>query len=381
MDPTVAIDPYLHDLIFQHFAALELTEVVSLISPEWSRIIGSSRTCMNKVKFSYQVRRHYQIHTFSEVFQCAQKTWRDYQHVIVECQHDDDSEDFWKFIERCCSSLVTLKVENVSRSAGAQFSATFPRLKVFNADSVKDLVITSVLTSTVKLEELSILTTTSMMDPFMVQCLVKVLQRNRRLKNIYLKNVQRTLIDPNERVTDCSFLDIFEEPFQVDFQLKSLKLLDAPKKPLSTEVQENILAFLASQRDSLETFSFEFHCDKVLEFGFNSLSALTSLGFTNSHIHGLKKNSKITNLEIPYIDETSVIKQFIEKTPNLKTLFAGAVSKELIEHLAWNFTNLRSLNFKWVDLDGEEFYERFKAENPDVNQEIEIWDYEIVDWD
>jgi hypothetical protein len=42
---------------------------------------------------------------------------------------------------------------------------------------------------------------------------------------------------------------------------------------------------------------------------------------------------------------------------------------------------LTSLNFKMIGLEVEDYYENLKSEHPEVNQGIEIWDYENVDWD
>jgi hypothetical protein len=59
----------------------------------------------------------------------------------------------------------------------------------------------------------------------------------------------------------------------------------------------------------------------------------------------------------------------------------ATVDNELVEYLSWNFMKLTSLNFKTISLDSEEFYEKLKREHPEVNQSIDIWDDENVDWD
>lgn len=53
----------------------------------------------------------------------------------------------------------------------------------------------------------------------------------------------------------------------------------------------------------------------------------------------------------------------------------GEVVCTLVDYLAWNAKKLEQLNFKTIFLDVEEHYEQLKADHPEVNQNIEIWDY------
>lgn len=150
---------------------------------------------------------------------------------------------------------------------------------------------------------------------------------------------------------------------------------------ITTKVEENLLKFLKQQKKTLETFFFDFSSDKIIELAFKGLPALTSAGLLNSQPGKFKQNPRIKNLEIPYIDDMPSILKFVDATPNLENLFVGEVSKELVDHLAWNNASLRSLNFKMIDTEAEEHYEQLKSDHSEVNQNIEIWDYENIDWD
>lgn len=179
-----------------------------------------------------------------------------------------------------------------------------------------------------------------------------------------------------------NFVNIFESPLEANFQLKSLKLMNtAASNLISSSVERNLLNFLSQQSPTLETFFFEFTSEKVIEFTFNNLPVLTSAGLLNVATASVQPNHRIKSLEIPFVDEIQDIKKFVDATPNLETLFVGTVNKELVDYLAWNFMKLQYLNFKLISLDAEEHYEKVKGENPEVNQSIDIWDYESVDWD
>lgn len=367
MDPFEAIDPFLHDFVVQHFKAKEILEVVSLVSPDWSQIVGKSRICMNKVKFLYQVWRH-QFNSASEVLKRVQKSVRSYQHVVVELGVNDDSRQFWKFIETCCGSLKSLKIENIRSNVDSTCVIELPNLESFTVFGIDDDVLKQILSRTTKLRTLFVVSGNSLIDLPVIQSLTNCLQRNRKLEDLYFKNV--------------NFLDIFEEELQVDFRLKSLKLMNTTTNyAITASVEENLLKFLKQQSNVLETFFFEFSSDKITELAFNGLSALTSAGLLNSVPGDFKRNSRIKNLEIPHIDGFTDVQKFVNATPNLETLFVGEVTNDLVNHLAWNFSSLRSLNFKMIGVDVEEHYEKLIADHPEVNPSIDIWDYENVDWD
>lgn len=364
MDPFTVIDPFLHDLVLQHFKTSEVLQVLSLVSPEWSQMTGKSRTCMNKVKFVYQVWRH-QFYSSKEIFQYAQNSWRDYQHVIVELGVNDNSQEFWRFMESCSRSIRSLKLENMRKSANEDFAIDFRNMETFTAFGNDNETLKAVLESTTKLKSFFIFSSEASMD---CELLIESLQRNRRLQDLYLKNV--------------NFVRIFEKDFPVAFSLKSLKLLNtSATNSISREIEENLLKFIKQQSASLQTFFFEFESDKIADFAFNHLPALTSIGLLKCPAGEMKPNVRITNLEIPHIEEYSMIKKCVDAMPNVENLLVGTVTNELVDHLAWNFMKLESLNFKMISLDAEEHYEQLKSEHPEVNQNIDIWDHETVDWD
>lgn len=366
MDPFEFVDPFLHELVLQHFTGSEVLQVVSLVSPEWSEIAGKSKTSMNKVKFLYQVWRH-QFYSSTEVFLCAADSWRNYQHVIVELGVNDDSRQLWKFLESCCGSLVSLKVENVRGKSDGDFVVKFPNLEVFRAFSVDKTSLMTVLDSVEKLKDLFIFSGEVSLDPIEIESLVKCLERNKKLEELYLKNV--------------NFLKIFDDELLVKFQLKSLKLLNtSADNSIAPQIEQNLLKFLNQQSQNLETFFFEFSSEQIVEAAFN-LPAVFSLGLLNITSAHLDKNPKIKSLEIPFIEDFSSIKNFIDNAPNIETLFVSNVTVELVDYLSWNFMKLTSLNFKMIVMEAEEYYEKLKSEHPEVNQGIEIWDYENVDWD
>lgn len=367
MDPFQVIDPFLHDLVLQHFEAAEVLKVLSFVSVDWSHIAGKSKKCMNKVKFIYQVWRH-QFYSSTEVFRSVQSTNRHYQHLTVELGVNDDSKEFWKLMDSCCKSVVSLKVENIRNETSGNLSTEFPNLETFTAFGVDASAMITFLKASQKLKQLFIFSTDATIDPSVMDIIIKCLQRNRKLQELYLKNV--------------NFLSIFAQELNAPFELKSLKLMNtSPMDTIPRSTEENLMKFLKQQCLTLETFFFDFSSDKILEFVFNNSPALTSTGLLKLPAGVLKKNPRLINLEIPFVDDIIEITKFVDATPNVETLFVGEVTKELVDYLAWNFMKLQSLNFKMIELDAEDHYEQLKVDHPEVNQNIEIWDFENVDWD
>lgn len=205
------------------------------------------------------------------------------------------------------------------------------------------------------------------MDQNLIDSLITCLKRNKSLNDLYLKNTH--------------FLRIFEENLSVSFQLKSLKLLNtSARNEVAPEIEKNLLQFLDEQKSRLETFFFEFSSDEIVEKGFN-MPAVTSLGFLKVPAANLNKNFNIKSLEIPFDEEFSNVKKIVNASPNIESLFVATVTNELIDFLSWNFMKLASLNFKMISLESEEYYEQLKQEHPEVNQLIDIWDHESVDWE
>lgn len=367
MNPFENINSYLQGLVLQHFSGSEIIELLSLVSPEWCEIVEKSKLCMNKVTFRYQVWRH-QFFSSTEVFKTAAKSWRNYQHVVIELGVNDDLREFWNFMETTSRNLVTLKVENVRRFGNLERNLDFSNLEVFRAFSVDDKSLTTFLERTTKLKDLFIFSGESSIDQNVIDSVIKCLERNRNLEELYLKNF--------------NFLNIFEEELMAKFKLKSLKLLNSlPHNSVSSEIEGNLIKFLLNCGSRLETFFFEFNSDQIVEIAF-SLPALTSLGLLQvSSSVNLPKNFKIKNVEIPLIEEFSSIKKIVDATPNIESLFVSLVTDELIDHLAWNFMKLTSLNFKMISNSAEEHYEQLKRDHTEVNQLIDIWDYDNVDWD
>lgn len=367
MDPLEAIDPFLHDLVLQHFSASEILQVLSFVSPQWSRNIGQSKTCMNKVKFVYQMWRH-QFYSSSDVFRCGKQSWRNFQHVVAEIGMDDDLVEFWNFIKSCSKSLKTLKVENARWNPNDDDEVLLPKLEEFAAYGVDDAALCKFLQSPNKLKNLFVVSLNSTMNPAVIECLTSCLKRNKKLEQIYLKNV--------------NFVMIFEDILPAHVHLKSLKLMNTTANvTISSIAEQNLLNYLSLNRATLETFFFEFKSDRIAEFALNNLPALKSVGLLKLPSGDLSRNDGIKNVEIPLIDDYLSIKKFIDATPNVVNLFVGCVTNELVDYLAWNFPELRLLNFKVISLEAEEHYEELKREHPEVNQNIEIWDYENVDWD
>jgi hypothetical protein len=309
MDPFQVIDPFLHEFVLQHFTGSEVLKVVSLVCPNWSEVAGESKTCMNKVKFLYQVWRH-QFYSSTEVFQCAADSWRRYQHVVVELGVNDDSRQFWKFIESCSGSLVSLKVENVQRNSEGILDIEFPNLEIFRAFAIDETSLITLLKATEKLKDLFIFTGETSVNQFVIENIISCLEGNKKLEELYLKNV--------------NFLKIFEEELSVKFRLKSLKLLNSSvDSSVASNVEANLLNFLKQQNSSLETFFFEFSSEQTVEKAFACLPAVTSLGLLNASTTLLEKNLKIKSLEIPLIEDFQNIKSSSTLRQTLKVCLLG----------------------------------------------------------
>jgi hypothetical protein len=181
---------------------------------------------------------------------------------------------------------------------------------------------------------------------------------------------------------------LFDEDLSdvVRFNLKKFKVKSDMRLALISEKSENnLVKFLTTQSSSLEEIFIDVCRPHVIEHVFNKMPMLSSIHIEtvvkDFRVKDLKLNlnEKILDLKIPYVNHHDDIREFLSVTPNLESLFVAHLSHETMNYIAWNLMKLKTLKYRYDEIDSEMLYERLKDENEEVNQNIEmIVDYEYT---
>lgn len=382
MDPFESFSPDVHYLVFQHFDFKDILEI-STVSKLWNELTGSSSCCMKKVKLSLKFWKKSvgtKQEQTEEKVKIIQSTTRCYRNISIDCRFDKYlSLELWKLLKLSELSLTELKIKSIKLDSLT--SLTLPNLEVLKLTYVPKSVRNVLLTSSGSLTKLKI----KMESPFKwseaprpdqesLACIRDCLQRNCMLKDLELHG-------------STQYNSFFDEDFSevVRFQLTSLKVKTSMRLALVSEQNEkNFIQFLATQSTCLKKVFIDVCRPNVIEHVFIKMPCLTSIHLDvmimNSHaMRDLKLglNERIRDLKIPYVNQHADIEEFLAVVPNLELLFVSHLSHETMEFIARNLLSLKSLKFRYDEIDCEGFYEQLKDDFPEVNQNIEM----IVDYD
>lgn len=384
MDPLRNIIGDLHDLILQHLNTNEILEY-STVSKYWYKKIGNSRQCMKKIrlalKFWRSTAKEQQI---EEKLKILKSISRRYQNISIDCRFDKRvSAEFWNLLSVLADHIVQLKIKSIN----VTIDSSKPLFKlrkleelkiVYVPVNIRNVLLTSCNPVKLKLKLVSPLNwnKTNKTDNESLLCIKHFMTTNERLKDVEIYGA-------------VQYRFFFDEDFSklIKFRLNSLKIKnDLRLSLIPEECERNLIDFLATQNESLEKVFIDVCRPAVIRQVFNNMKNLTlihieTVVMTDFKVRdlNLQLNENVVDLRIPYITNNQDIKEILQYTPNLTSLFVAHLSIETMEFVAWNMKKLVTLKYRYDEIDCETLYDRLKAENVDVNQNIEmIVDYEYT---
>lgn len=379
MDPLIQITGDLHELIFQHLSAREVLSF-SEVSKRWHYEVGHSNKCMRKLKLSLKFwRSTAKQQQADEKIAIMENITRQYQNVSIDCRFDKNlSAEFWKLLSFLAPYLMTLKIKSIKLDAPTQIR--LPKLEelkiVYVPIDVRNvLVASSNVFKILKLKLVSPLNwnKTSKSDDQSLACIKACMSTNIHLEELEVHGA-------------VQYGFFFDDDYSKDirFKLRFLKIKNDMRLSLIPEKCEQCLInFLITQSSTLQSIFIDVCRPKVINHIFNNMKVLTSVQIetvmTDYNVKdlSLNLNEHVVNLSIPYITRNNDIREMLQTTPNVNSLFVSHLSHETMEYIAWNLKNLRLLKYRYDEIDCESLYEKLKDENADVNQEIEmVVDYE-----
>lgn len=306
-----------------------------------------------------------------------QTTTRSYQNISISCRFDKDlSNGLWKLLQHLNSSVVELKIKTTQQESTHPF--VLPKLEVLKLNHVSESVRNVLLSSSSSLKKLKI----TMDSPLLgvkcnqdsLNCIRDCLRKNQKLRELELHGSMQY-----NSFFGADFSDV------VRFQLTSLKIKTNMRLALVSEAnEEHLIKFLGNQSRFLKNVFIDVCRPNVIEFVFNRMPGLTSIHLDTMimndsimHEMRLELNEKILDLKISYVNDNSVITEFLAVVPNLETLFVSHLRHETIEFIARNLRHLKTLKYRHDDNNCKNFYKKLKDQFPEVNQNIQM----IVDYD
>lgn len=380
MDP-LSLNLYLNDLILQHLNFNELLEY-STISKSWNKEIGASRQCMSRIKFSLKFWKSTEKQKQTdEKIEILKNITRRYHHLSIDCRFDKNlSAELWNTLNYLEKSLATLKIKSIKLENTTALH--FPRLcelkLVYVPLKIRNILVTSSTSfNRIKLKLISPLNwkSSGKCDPESIAAIRKCLESNDKLKDLEIHG-------------SIQYSFLFDEDLSdiIKFKLKKFKVKSDMRLAFISEKSENnLVKFLTTQSSSLEEIFIDVCRPHVIEHVFNKMPMLSSIQIEtvvkDFRVKDLKLNlnERVLDLKIPYVNHHDDIREILSVTPNLETLFVAHLSHETMNYIAWNLKKLRTLKYRYDEIDCEMLYEKLKDENEEVNQNIEmIVDYEYT---
>lgn len=384
MDPLRGIIGDLHDLIFQHLNTNEILEY-STISKRWYEKIGNSRRCMKKIrlalKFWRSTAKEQQI---EEKLKILKSISRRYQNISIDCRFDKRvSAEFWNLLSVLADNIVSLKIKSINVTIDSskplfQLNKLEELKLVYVPVNIRNIMLSSCNPVKLKLKLVSPLnwSKTSKTDTESLSCIRHFMTTNERLKDVEIYGA-------------IQYRFFFDEDFSklIKFRLNTLKIKnDLRLSLIPEECERNLIDFLATQSESLEKIFIDVCRPAVIHQVFNNMKNLATIHIetvvmTDFKVRdlNLKLNENVVDLRIPYITNNQDIKEILQYTPNLTSLFVAHLSIETMEFVAWNLKKLTLLKYRYDEIDCENLYDRLKEQNVDVNQNIEmVVDYEYT---
>lgn len=273
MDP-LKINPYLNELILQH---LDVSEILNLstLSKSWYREIGTSKTCMKKLKLSLKYwksinKQQQQV----EKIDLLKNITRNFQHITIDCRFDKNlSMEFWSTLEYLANTLITLKIKSIKIENPT--SIHLPKLQelklVYVPINVRNVLMrSSCVFKSLKLKLVSPLNWMKGNSPPDLDSVTSI----------------STLLDNNEKLESLELHGGVQYSYFFDkdiseltkFKLKNFKIKsDMRLSLISEKTENNLIKFLTTQSSSLESIFIDVCRQHVIEHIFNQMPHLETI--------------------------------------------------------------------------------------------------------
>lgn len=336
MDPFVNIVPDLHDWILKHFSGKSFSEVTE-VSPNWNKILGKSPVMMKTVKLVLNDKK-INDWNFEKIIA---KHSRRYQNVLLDLTYIDESR------RKCLTALIPTEIEIdfLGEPRGKWlYDIDLSKLEILKLRYVSEELVNELLSRCDQLTKLELNFSGSFQkdDSIVSIPIVKsFLERNQNLEDLKLDNPFGSIFF-EEDVSDI-----------VKFKLKRLKVKEwFLKASVPENIKRNFLKFLKLQSQSLEKLHIDYCNSNVIEHAFNEMPALTSLS-TVFFILGdaqLNLNERIAELTIEKFWLPETLTEVLRVVPNVTKLSSGKLTNEMLEIIASNLPQLRTLRFVSSDI-------------------------------
>lgn len=371
MDPIQFLPHEITDNVLQHFSGNELIALTK-VSPLWEEIISSTLHTMKKIKVSIaweddvnftkdhkkafmRSLRKYQhidilyhpvtVRSVCEILAAPRSSWRTVHLKRISFISLDEFAKLLKIIE---PTIENLNIEGIYIGPSIRpvniVGLSFPELKLLQITHCQHVLFHEAFSNC---RNLKTLVTDSFPSTSMIASIKQILQNN------YLD----TLL-----VSSSVFSMLFAEDISqtIKFKLKSFTVSE--RFGISSNVatiSKNFLHFLESQMKSLELIKINrwlglsnlkaMFCMPKLKFLTISAleDAVTNVEWQNLRLH---RNVSIERLCFEDFNmDYSIMKTFIDATPNLASLTMHSMDQQMMEYLSTNASKLTSLSLRTLE--------------------------------
>jgi hypothetical protein len=385
MDPFEKLPEEIYDQILKHFSVNELLHELSLVSKKWYETIGNSSICMSKIKLDLRSKRRTNFKDRIETLQwMSQKTSRKYIYVQSNCLLDENiSLEFFHFLQSC-KTIEYLNVRSMKLNDNVESYAAalaLPKLEYLKVMFIPREIMNKLIVSSDKLKTLILLSDVPLSydgidylpNDITMECVRKCMENSTSLEELEIQG-------------RANFYSFFHQNIAASKKCQLQKLtvkIEMSPKNLTLEQEQNLIEFLKSNKNSLESIYIDKCGTNLVAHVMNNMPNLSSIRFDNEFTGdnkfdvkelNLLANDKITTFELPYVKLFDDLKDYLELVPNCKKILIGHVIPALLEYVCTNLKSLDTLIYRYDDCFGtcEKLYEDMKRENPEINHSIKL---------
>lgn len=361
VDPlAIGVHSDLHELLLQHFDPADVL-ISSETSTKWFGFIGQSKKCMKQISLGLD--NWWTTETTEDMvrtMRVIKKTTRKYQNVCVNSNDDPDvSKRAYQLLKKVAPSLVDLRFINAEMNVKVANFA-FPRLErlqfINNVGEIDDLL----LGGSTQLHELNLKHHYWCEPKPVMNCL----KNNANLKIL--------------KLWDTGVGKLFKDYEPNSFQFKLNRFATGADGVVTREAEENFIQFLDTQSDHIEAIRFRSGIDGVNATIINKVFQMASL--KTIHLDGigdlkglnLPVNPRLNELRLSWnVDTLEKVTPFLRAAPKVETLFLRKVNKEILEFVAKNLPDLKTLYYTRADA-CMGCFKKFLSSSEDTNKDIRL---------
>jgi len=356
VDPFLAVNEELHDLICQHFTGKEVKDL-STVSKQWKYSIGVSPGAMKKIALVY-VSRYNRSKDMTEIL-TSERRFVNVKLGLVKIPRITRNQQL-QVVEKISPWVKDLEVNH---SLIGDVGLRFPKVERLNVLQMANFT-TSIINS-VNATKLKVLCICLMYDKD-IQPIVDFLMKCKNLEELHLMCYQKAYI------LDTKF----------PFKLKSF-VFDH-YLPLETPDLPSYEKFLQAH-STLQYFQLHEYTTDTLRIALKSLPLLKKLKLSSTLsimpvVRQLPLSPSVLHLECQKISPNA-LSVVLAALPNLRCLQLDQMCNKMIQVIASNAMNLNETFFKIYSetfvsktssIDVINYYETLKLRLPNINQQIQF---------